>query len=185
MKFKVEIVGICPLLMAKHPTPEEEQEILKRKSGAKTKVKDLTDKEAFDMHSYKTKKGDKFQIPSEMIEACMTKAAVNFKLEGKKTYKDVIKGGIIVDPIEMVLSNQKPSMDARWGRNKNTGGAVWVVRPCFNEWGLDFTIDLLQDERVSPERLKEILAYGGLYVGIGAWRPKFGRFQVKSFKEVK
>lgn len=185
MKFKVKIVGICPLLQAKHPTPEEEKEILQRKSGAKTKVKDLTDKEAFDMHSYKTEKGNKFMIPSEMIEACMTKAATNFKLEGKKTYKDVIKGGIIVDPIEIVLSNQKPVMDARWGRNKNTGGAVWVVRPCFNDWALEFTIDLLQDERVSPERLKEILAYGGLYVGIGAWRPKFGRFEVESFKAIK
>jgi hypothetical protein len=184
MKFKVEIVGICPLLQAKHPTPEEEQELLKRASNPKAKVKNLTDKEAFDMHSYKTKSG-KFMQPSEMIEACMTKAAVNFKLEGKKTFKDVIKGGLIIDPVEITHKNQSPTMDARWGRNRNTGGAVWVVRPCFTDWSLDFTIDLLQDERVSPEMLKSILAYGGLYVGIGAWRPKFGRFEIKSFKEVK
>src|SRR3990167_9002628 len=150
MKYKVEIEGICPLLQAKHPTPAEEQEILKRASNPKAKVKNLTDKEAFDMHSYKST-NDKFMQPSEMIEACMTKAAVNFKLEGKKTYKDVIKGGLVVDPSEIVHKNQKPVMDARWGRNKNTGGAVWVVRPRFDKWSLEFEIDLLQDERVSPE----------------------------------
>lgn len=184
MKYKVVIEGIVPLLQAKHPTPSEEKKILERKSSARAKVKDLTDKEQFEMHAYKNKAG-KFYQPSEMIEACMTKAAVNFKMEGKKSYKDVIKGGIVVDPSEIVHKNQKPVMDARWGRNKNTGGAVWVVRPRFDKWSLEFEIDLLQDERVSPENLRAILDYAGLYVGIGAWRPKFGRFKVLKFNEVK
>jgi len=170
------------LLQAKHPTPKEEQEILKRKSSPKAKVKDLTDKEQFDMHSYKTASG-KFMQPSEMIEAAMVRAATTFKMEGKKTYKDVIKGGIIVEPTEIIHENQKPIVDARWGRNKNTGGAVWVVRPCFPKWSLTFTIDLLQDERVSEEMLRAILDYSGIYVGISAWRPKFGRFSVVSWKK--
>ncbi|HTE48956.1 MAG TPA: hypothetical protein VK675_03560 [Candidatus Paceibacterota bacterium] len=184
MKFKVKIAGIAPLLQAKHPTPKEEQEILKRKSSPKAKVKDLTDKEQFDMHSYKTASG-KFMQPSEMIEASLVKAATTFKMEGKKSYKDVVKGGLIKDPVEIVHENQKPELDGRWGRNKSTGGAVWVCRPCFPKWSLSFTIDLLQDERISPEMLKAILEYAGLYVGIGAWRPKFGRFEVISFSPVK
>jgi len=184
MKFKVSIEGIAPLLQARHPTPEEEQKILSRKSSdKKIKVKDLTDLEQFKMHSYKTKAG-KFMQPADMIEAAMTKAATNFKLEGKKTYKDVIKAGIIVDPIEIVHTNQKPALDARWGRNQSTGGAVWVVRPRFDTWKLNFTITLLQDERVSAGMLEDILTYAGLYVAIGGWRPKFGRFRVTSFKEV-
>ena len=184
MKYKVKISGIAPLLQAKHPTPKEEQEILKRKSSPKAKVKDLTDKEQFDMHSYKTASG-KFMQPSEMIEAALTKAATSFKLEGKKTYRDIVKGGLIVNPVEIVHDNQKPELDGRWGRNKSTGGAVWVVRPVFNKWSLSFTIDLLQDERISPEMLKAILDYSGLYIGLGAWRPKFGRFEVISFSEAK
>lgn len=183
-KFSVVIEGIAPLLQARHVTPHEEQEILKRASGKKAKAKDLTDKEQFELHAYRTKTR-KFYQPSDMIEAAMTRAAVNFKLEGKKSYKDVINGGIIVDPEELVHKNQKSVLDARWGRNKNTGGAVWVVRPRFDKWQLEFTINLLQDERVSPEILKEILTYAGLYVGIGGWRPKFGRFKVNSWKEIK
>lgn len=182
-KFNVKIKGIAPLLQAKHPTPQEEEDILKRAKSAK-KTKDLTDKEAFDMHSYKTKSGKFFQ-PSEMIEAAMTKAAVNYKLEGKKSYKDLMKSGVIIEPVEIVHKNQKFEMDARWGKNPNTRGAVWVVRPVVDSWELEFTINLLQDERVESNVLKEILEYAGLYVGIGAWRPKYGRFEVVEFKEVK
>lgn len=183
-RILVEIKGISPLLQARHPSPEESQEILKRASNPKAKVKDLTDEEAFEMHAYKDNKG-RFVQPAEMIEAAMTKAATNFKLEGKKTYKDLIKSGIIVSPVEIVHENQKFEMDARWGKNPNTRGAVWVVRPRIDEWSLKFTIDLLQDERCETSTLKSILEYAGLYVGIGAWRPKYGRFEIVSFKEKK
>lgn len=184
--FKVSIKGLVPILQARHPSPEEEKEIAKRQGSktSKIKVKALTDDEAFEMHAYKNKDG-KFYQPSEMIESAMTKAAVNFKMEGKKSFKDVTKGGIIVNPIEIIHNNQDFGMDARWGRNPNTGGAIWVVRPICEKWSLDFTIDLLQDERISSETLEEILTYAGLYVGIGAWRPKFGRFMITNFEETK
>ena len=181
-KFKVTIKGIAPLMQARHPSPDEEVKILQRKSSKKAKVKDLTDKEAFEMHAYKVN-GKHFQ-PSVMIEAAMAKAAVSFKMEGKKTFKDVIKGGIIVTPTNIIHKKQKFEMDAQWGNNPSTRGAVWIVRPRIDEWELDFTIDLLQDERVAPEQLKEILEYAGMYIGIGAYRPKYGRFEVKSFKEI-
>lgn len=180
-KINVTIKGIAPLLQARHPSPEEEQEILARASSPKAKVKNLTDKEAFEMHSYKNAKG-KFYQPSEMVEAAMVKAAVNFKLEGKKTFKDLMKSGIIIDPEEIIHKNQNFVMDMRWGRNKNTGGAVWVVRPRVDEWELEFTIKLLQDERVEISTLRAILEYAGLYVGIGAWRPKYGRFEITNFR---
>lgn len=182
-RIEVTIKGIAPLLQARHPSPEESQEILKRASSPKAKVKDLTDDEAYEMHAYKTKKGQFFQ-PSEMIEAAMTKAATNYRLEGKKTYKDLIKSGIIITPIELVHKNQEFISDKRWGVNKNTRGAVWVVRPRIDEWELDFTIQLLQDERIEADTLKDILTYAGLYVGIGAWRPKFGRFEVTKWKVI-
>lgn len=183
-KFKITIRGIAPLLQAKHLTPQEEKELLVRQNNPKLKTKDLTDEEQFEMHAYKNSEG-KFYQPSEMIEAAMVKAAVNFKMEGKKSYKDVIKGGIIVDPNEIEHKIQSVVIDARWGRNKNTGGAIWVVRPKFDNWELDFELQLLQDERVAAETIKDILAYAGLYVGIGAWRPKFGRFEVIEFNEKK
>lgn len=181
-KFQVSIEGIVPLLQARHPSPEEENKITKTKLAKKEKRKELTEKEQFDIHAYKI--GKKFVQPAEMIEAAMVKAAVQFRLEGKKTYKDVINGGVFIEPVEIPHKIQKVSTDARWGKNPNTRGAIWVVRPRFDKWGLDFTLNLLQDERVSPETLRSILDYAGLYVGIGAWRPKYGRFNVIKFKEI-
>lgn len=181
-KFEVVVKGIVPLLQARHLSPTEEQEI-RNLSDSKTKKKAVTDQEQFELHAYRTEK-NKFYQPSEMFEAAMTKAAVNFRMEGKKTYKDVMNGGVIISPIEIVHKNQKFAMDARWGKNPTTRGAVWVVRPKVDDWELSFTLDLLQDERVAPETLKQILEYAGLYVGIGAWRPKYGRFQVIKFQEI-
>lgn len=182
-KFNVKIQGVVPLLQAKHLSPQEEQKVTSLKEG-KQKKRAVSDQEQFDLHAYKNNKG-KFIQPSEMIEAAMTKAAVNFKMEGKKSYKDVINGGILVEPIEIIHKNQKFVIDARWGKNPSTRGAIWVVRPRIDEWELDFTINLLQDERVSEEVLRQILEYAGLYVGIGAWRPKYGRFEVIKFEETK
>jgi len=189
----VTIKGIGPLLQAKHPTPEEEQEILKRMSNPKAKVKDMTEEEKFSMHAYRI--GKKFVQPGEMIEAAMTKAAVQYKLEGKKTYKDSFKAGVIVVPELIEHKNQKVSlskdepkdqktwyMDARWAKNPSTRGAIWVVRPRINEWELDFKLELLLEELIPTDIVKLVLEYAGMYVGIGAWRPKFGRFEVIKFK---
>jgi hypothetical protein len=184
IKFEVGIKGVAPILQARHPSPIEEKKMLERKSGPRAKTKDLTDKEAFDIHAYRDSK-KRFVQPAEMVEAAMVKAAVNFKMEGKKTFKDIIKSGIFITPINLVHKNQKFEEYALWGRNAHTGGAVWVVRPRCDAWELEFEINLLQDERISPEVLKDILIYAGSYVGIGAWRPKFGRFEVTKFKEVK
>lgn len=188
----VTIKGIGPLLQAKHPTPDEEAEILKRMSAPKAKVKDMTEKEKFDMHAYRV--GKKFIQTSEMIEAAMVKAAVQYKLEGKKTYKDAFKAGVTIEQEKIVHKNQKlimdknepkdPKtwyMDARWAKNPSTRGAIWVVRPRINEWELDFTINLLLDELIPTDMVKNVLEYAGMYVGIGAWRPKFGRFSIEKF----
>lgn len=179
-KFEVEIEGISPLLQARHPTPTELEQITKREASSK-KSKKLTDKEQYDMHAFKVK--SKYYQPAEMIEAAMTKAAANFKLEGKKSYKDVIKGGLLIEPVNIIHKIQKFVSDGDWGKNPTTRGAVWIVRPRADKWQLVFTINLLQDERVESNTLRQILEYAGLYVGIGAWRPKFGRFKIIKFVE--
>ena len=102
----------------------------------------------------------------------------------KKTYKDVIKGGVFVTPDEILHKNQKWTIDRRSAVNPSTRGRVMVNRPVFPNWTLDFDLNVIDDRAEIPV-IKEILEYAGLYVGIGTFRPKFGRFEVKKFQKTK
>ncbi len=181
--FNVTIEGIAPLLHARHPTPDEQEKITNRSAKGGRKTKALTDAEQYAMHSYTDKKG-KFIQPGEMIEAALTKAGSNFRAEGKKTFKEIFKSGLFITPVEILHEIQKFEPDARWGKNPATGGAVWVVRPKAEQWRLSFTLNVVLDEKIPQEVLRDALDYAGLFVGIGAWRPKWGRFKIVSFKEV-
>jgi len=182
-KFKVTIEGIAPILQSRHPNPTETAVIMKKDTGSRKKVKDLTDKEQFDMHAYRSKAG-KFYQPSAQIEAALVKAAVSFQLKGQKTYKDLFRAGVLVDETEIEHKNQKFTPFGEYATNK-TAGAVWVVRPRCDKWELSFNLNVILDEQIPEEVLKEVLEYSGIATGIGAWRPKFGRFIVKEFKQVK
>lgn len=186
--FSGILKGIAPILQGRHPTPEEEEKIkeMENKRGT-VKKRPLTDEEQYKMHQYRLGNGKgKYYQPSDMIEAAMVKAATSYRIpgEGKKSYKDLFKAGILVSPPEIVHKNQKFYADKRWGTNPNTGGAIWVVRPRCDEWELSFNIEVLQWERIPDETVLEVLQYAGQYVGIGCWRPKFGRFLVKDWKRI-
>jgi hypothetical protein len=47
---------------------------------------------------------------------------------------------------------------------------------------LRFTINILE-EQLPVEAVRKILEYAGRYVGIGDFRPRFGRFEVIEFQE--
>ncbi len=61
---------------------------------------------------------------------------------------------------------------------------VMRSRPRFNAWSCDFDLSITPG-RINPETVKIALEDAGLYVGIGDYRPKFGRFRVESFEEKK
>jgi hypothetical protein len=61
---------------------------------------------------------------------------------------------------------------------------VMRTRPHFPKWSLEFTVQI--DPEVFPKAtLESALTDAGRLVGIGDWRPKFGRFIVKEVKQVK
>jgi hypothetical protein len=91
------------------------------------------------------------------------------------TMKDV-QGGLIV--WHFVPANGKP------------GGGSRVMRgfPTFPDWRLQFLITVMNDS-IKPEAIHRYLAFGGLFDGIGMWRPGTkgtnGRFWVSEFNGVK
>lgn len=173
--IEVEITGVAPLLQHRFATEEHGV----NKSTAKTKVYDP--KVEAEKCLYKNKDGIVFQ-PSEHIYQSMVRAAVDFKFSGKKSYKDVITSGIVVEPEEIPLITTEPyEIDARGVVIQRARVIRW--RPKFNQWKLRFKITILDSDNIAVPVIKEILEKAGTSKGIGDYRPRYGRFMVSSFKE--
>lgn len=181
MKFQVTIKGICPLLQ--HRFAEEKLTQIKKKSGDKA-LNDDQKKEIASQFLYL--QGKKVCQPSSHIEGAMIKSAsaVGLSGAGKKTYKDLIKASCFVFPEYIPHKIQKWEVDGRSVVNQTTGGRAMSYRPRLENWELDFEMEV-NDDRADAEAIKEVLRLAGLRNGIGAYRPRFGRFEITKFKQVK
>jgi len=172
VKYKVKIKGKAPLLMNKFSVEE------KTTSRAK---KVYVPKDEAERKTYRTEKGKLF-LPSTHFKAAMVKAATDFKMTGRKSYKEYIKAGLFIDETEIVLDQQDyeifecPVVIQR--------ARVMSWRPMFKEWSCEFTVELA-DEMLNVTDVKQILEAAGRFKGVGDFRPEHGRFEVKSFKKVK
>lgn len=52
---------------------------------------------------------------------------------------------------------------------------VMRTRPIFNEWSCVVTI-AVEDEIINPSRLEDWMRIGGVQIGLGDYRPSYGRF---------
>jgi len=185
-KFDVEIEGTRPLLQHRY-VPE----IVKT---SKKIGKQVDYRQKFLDAIYYDKKVGVF-APSSYIEGCMIKAATDFRVEGKgkKSYKDFIKGAVVVEPVKIPLGIKTPPeklfedstyVDIRLGKLQGKN-AINIVRPIFEKWKLTFKILISLDESLLPTLIvKEILEYAGLTKGIGDYHPKFGAFKINKFKQI-
>lgn len=176
LKFKVEVKGVAPLLFNRFPDEENKE----GKSKAKKSI--ATKEEQVEKSLYREEKGKVYQ-PSEHFVGAMVKAGANFKLEGKKTYKDVVKGGVFIEPLKIVHLKQGYVADWRGVVIPSTRGRVMKGRARMDDWGLKFELSCI-DPRATEQDLKEILTYAGAYIGVGDYRPRYGRFEVVSWAKV-
>lgn len=177
--IEVEIQGTAPLLQANVLSAEES---LSRKGRRKTSgAKD-------DANEWK---GFLYPIdgglghPSAAIETALATAAREFKADKRRTMKDVVKACVFVegDFITLVGKTEPDMIRRDIIVNPNTKGRGFVYRPLFHAgWKAKFNLILQDEDAVPADRLKEMLDFAGTRIGIGAWRPKFGRFMVTKFE---
>ena len=60
---------------------------------------------------------------------------------------------------------------------------VMRTRPIFKNWKLVFTASVLEDQ-ANAETVKQWVEDAGMLVGMGDWRPRYGRFELTKFEEV-
>ncbi len=136
---------------------------------------------------YKDEKGVIYE-PASHIEGSLQNAAKNFKIAGRRgaTYSKLIGSTVEVWPDAIPHKITEHVTDSRPVVVQKA--RIIRYRPRFDEWELDFLLQL-SDDQLPIQTMKEILDYAGLYVGIGDYRPqrggKFGKFMVTKFNELK
>jgi hypothetical protein len=173
--INVRIRGIAPLLQHRYIFKDEQDTKTTKKTGAKDYSEEWKKSMYFD---------DKLGIyqPAIHIEGAMIKAATNFQVtgKGKKTYKDLFKSAVFCSP-EKILHNKRDPDFIHKALVRVNGGGVERLRPAFKDWYLEFNIQVL-DEQIDKDVVNQVLTHAGRFVGIGDFRPRFGRFAIERFE---
>jgi len=175
-EVKVKIEGVSPLMQHRFSQEEDIAEPRTATSG------EIDYSKEYEKALYRDEKGEIYQ-PAAHIEGAIVRAAGDFKVKGKrgKSYKEVAKAAIVVEPFAIPHLVQKFVIDQR--RVRVQKAAVMRSRPRFDRWGLEFRI-IVGDDQLALDVLQCIVEHAGKYYGIGDYRPKYGRFRIVEFKKV-
>lgn len=169
----VKIESISPLLQHRFPTATADQPHTRRTGRPDYK-------EEAGRALYRTAEGLIYQ-PATHLERALQQAATNFKISGRrgKSYRELVAASTFVRP------DQIPHLIPEWVIDERPvvvqRSRIVRYRPRFDQWKLAFTIDVL-DDQLPNAVLKELLDYAGRSVGIGDFRPRYGRFIVTQFE---
>lgn len=121
-------------------------------------------------------------MPAENIEGSLGGGAKKNRL-GR-----AFKASVMVEPARIALSYDGPRdvealyADSRFVDRRPCQAGSMKARPCFYEWNMEF--DILYDETaLDKSDIKAALEAASIW-GLGSYRPKFGKFDIVSFKEV-
>ena len=184
--FTLDITGTAPLLMhnARLADPlDPAAKALKRASSKRTKTDDdhaLVAEAEFRGGLYIDPDIGPF-IPGENVAAALVEGAKLNKLGVK------VKRGVLIRTDINPLGYVGPrTADGLWAdeqfrhRASVKVGTSRVVRtrPVFAKWAVsvDGTLD---ESQIDLTELQQIAENAGAFIGLGDWRPRFGRFEAK------
>lgn len=174
----VTIKGVTPLLQNRHPDIGE--------FDSKVKITNPTvDKKNEVLKKLYVIDGKIYQ-PSDHIWRSISNAGKDLRVKGKgkSTYSKMLASMVQVIPDAIPHKNTDFDVFSKLVINPSNKVRIPSHRPRFKDWELDF--QLIVDEEIPVEVLKEALERAGRYVGIGDWRPDkkgiFGKFMVTKFQ---
>jgi hypothetical protein len=142
-------------------------------------------KKSDDIESY-TYRDDKgfLCIPGEYLRMSIITAA-KFRQDPRsprKSAMDLFKAAVV--PLTMLASLGTKTWDYEDRRRVVVQrNGINRTRPAMKAgWTVEFDLQVLIPEYVNPNDLREVIETAGRLVGIGDFRPTYGRFGVTSFK---
>ncbi|MFZ1494886.1 MAG: hypothetical protein WAU60_15955, partial [Candidatus Competibacter denitrificans] len=148
----------------------------KAAKGSKAKKED-------DLESYVYRCDDgTLGIPGEYLRMAAIGAA-KYRQDPRsprKSAMDLYKAGVVsLTDVATVGKKDWDYLDRRRVTVQRNG--ITRVRPALREWRVDFQFQVLTPEYITETDFLEVLNTAGRLIGIGDFRPTFGRFQVASF----
>lgn len=154
-----------------------------------TGKKKLSPEEEAEMSAYRLESGELCIPAHNLFESCCLAAAQHQVAgRGKATYKDLVKGGVLIEPQYLIFTDAdgaaltKYEIDQRPVRVQRA--RIIRCRPLLREWHLRGTINILDDDMVPVEVMSSVLSRAGQVKGIGDYRPVYGRFLPTAFSVV-
>jgi len=177
--YRVEIIieGTAPILFHKWSCEAVEAKAAAAK-GSKAKKED-------DVESYMYRDVDGcICIPGEYLRQAVIEAA-KYRQDPRsprKSAKDLYKASIIsLTDLASTGATEPDYLDRR--RVCVMRAAVTRVRPALNTgWRAGFVFLVQSPEYIDPQTLNSVLCDAGRLVGVGDFRPSYGRFNVTKFE---
>jgi hypothetical protein len=183
--LKFRITSVAPLLMHNgrladplNPYSKSIAELSGKKGKDKTESDHLElGRREFYGGIYMDKDGP--IIPGEMIEASMIKGAM------KEKRGPAAKAGMLVRNHAKLEYKGPRTLDELWGNPlfqfrtsvKVGQSRIVRVRPMFPEWSAEIVVDFIPS-LLNAAYVRNFLITAGEQIGIGDWRPRYGRFVV-------
>lgn len=105
----------------------------------------------------------------------------------KKMAKDLVQAAVMSDEILSPILVKGKKMK-KWEYDDRQRvcimrSAITRTRPAFKKgWEVDFTLISLVPDLVTPDFLRKLVDNAGLLIGLGDFRPTYGRFRVKNWE---
>jgi hypothetical protein len=154
--------------------------VAEKAKAAKNSVAKKTD----DIESYVYRNGDgELCVPGEYLRQSVIHAA-KFRQDPRsprKSAMDLYKAGVVtLTPLASLGCKAWDYEDRRRVVIQRNG--VNRVRPAMREgWRATFDVMVMLPEYIAPSDLNDVIATAGRLIGVGDFRPTYGRFQVTAF----
>ena len=117
-------------------------------------------------------------IPKWNFKKCLLEGCQRANLkEGRASMMPYLKATVFPED-DLLLGKRTPDdiLEVMGKRPPRTGGACLIKYPSFKTgWQAHFVLTIVDDRR-SVEHIRRALEEAGTLVGLGAWRPEYGRF---------
>jgi hypothetical protein len=183
-KYACRITGVAPLIQHNGQLADPLNYFakeMKKISGKRHKTEaDLEQLARLEWRGSLYLNNGRVVIPGEVLEAHLVEAAKKVK-KGPQA-----KAGLFCDGMFLLDYDGPRDVEALWSDEafRMTAGVrvqrnrIMRTRPIFHVWSLSFEVQY-NASQLNLSEIAEFVRIGGEQIGLGDWRPRFGRYLVE------